>query len=107
MAVRTVGCYDYEVPNVRTVEAKSHIECYRKCLTHHYIKRWNCLQFFIDNLITEFDLIGLKTNRCSIDREDMRHKTNYKKIFSRKMFENMSTKMFSSRIIHDCNEIKF
>ena len=107
MAVRTDGCYDYEVPNVRTFEAKSHIECYRKCLTHHYIKRWNCLPFIIDNLITEFDLIGLKTNRCSIDREDMRLKTNYEKFLVEKCSKICPQKCLSSRIIHDCNEIKF
>ena len=73
-------CNDYTVPSVRTFNARSHVQCYRHCLTHHYIKEWNCVPLFIDHFITEYDLT-IATNRCSTNRELMSEYRNSESIF--------------------------
>ena len=58
-------CIEYDVPNERTFNAMSQIECHRKCLAHKYNKNGKCLPRFVDNMMTEFDNIDNRTEICS------------------------------------------
>ena len=77
-------CFDYQIPNDLTDNSMSYIECYRKCLTHQYIKRWNCVPYLIENFITEYDEINNDIKRCSTNREDVKNKRLEEPIFAKK-----------------------
>ena len=64
-------CYDYQIPDKTIYNGMSYMECYRKCLTHQYIKSWECVPYLMDNFITEYDLTNDETKRCSTNRDDI------------------------------------
>ena len=64
------NCSDYRIPDKTLYNSMSYIECYRKCLTHQYIKKWECVPYLMQNFITEYDLTNDET-RCSTNRDDI------------------------------------
>ena len=64
-------CYDYRIPDKTIYNGMSYMECYRKCLTHQYIKNWECVPYMMDNFITEYDSTNDETKRCSTIREEV------------------------------------
>ena len=77
-------CYDYLIPDELTYQSMSYIECYRKCLTQHYIRQWNCVPYIIDKFITEYDLTNNETKMCSTNAEDVINKRTMETVFVRK-----------------------
>ena len=57
-------CIEYDVPNERTLNSMSQIDCQRKCLIHDYIKKGICRPRFVNNMLTEFDSIDNRTIVC-------------------------------------------
>ena len=78
------NCHDYRVPQDTTYHAMSYIQCYRKCLAHQYIDKFNCIPYLIDNFITEYDLINNETKRCSTNREDVMYRRLGENVFVEK-----------------------
>ena len=77
-------CYDYSIPDELTYHSMSYIECYRKCLTHHYIERLNCVPYIIDKFITEYDLTNNETKICSTNAKDVMKRRSMEKVFIQK-----------------------
>ena len=75
-------CFDYQIPNDLTYNSMSYFECNRKCLTHQYIERWNCVPYLIENFITEYDETNNVIKRCSTNRDDVRNKRLEEPLFN-------------------------
>ena len=77
-------CFDYRIPNEVTYQSMSYTECYHKCLIHHYIKKYNCVPYIIENFITEYNLTNKETKMCSTNTEDVINRRPIEKIFVKK-----------------------
>ena len=91
-------CFDYKIPNDLTYKSMSYIECYRKCLSHHYIEHLKCVPYFIDNFITEYDLTNDKTNICS---------TNAENVMKRRLVEKGFIKKCSKKCPKECFRVEY
>ena len=77
-------CFDYRIPNEVTYQSMSYTECYHMCLIHHYIKKYNCVPYIIENFITEYNLRNKETKMCSTNTEDMINRRPIEKLFVKK-----------------------
>ena len=92
-------CSHYRSDTKRPFNALSHMQCYRHCLrkfARNY-KHLNCTPFFLDNMVTDLDLLNEINVTCK-----------YEKL---QIFRMMSKKQFSKRCLdicpNDCFTIDF
>ena len=87
-------CFNYVIPDELTYYSMSYIECYRKCLTHHYNENFNCVPYIIDKFITGYDLIANETKICSTNTENVLNRRPIEKIFVKKCLKKCPKECF-------------
>ena len=97
-------CYNYAIPDKLTYYSMSYIECYRKCLTHHYIRQSNCVPYIIDKFITEYDLTNNETKMCSTNEEDVMNRRAMEKVFVKKCSKECPKECFHVKYSSEVKE---
>ena len=79
-------CNDYELTINRFWNAKSYIQCYRKCIQYKHKTRFDCIPLFIDRYITELDFDSVDNKICSFETfsERKNNLTEFRKYCRRK-----------------------
>ena len=60
-------CNDYELTSKRFWNAKSYIQCYRKCIQYKHKTLFGCIPLFIDRYITELDFDSVDYEFCGFE----------------------------------------